>query len=133
MALDAARSPRPTIILTRRKETVCPLMHKGLAAGIRAPAVLARQVGHRVGVLVLLGTARFEAGAYTVNMQRVSIKAVMATLWVFAVTIAGIAVNVNSFLLWTVLAAVAIVPPIVMRWWNEPRQSMSQSIQEALR
>jgi Flp pilus assembly protein TadB len=66
-------------------------------------------------------------------MQRVSIKAVMATLWVLAVTIAGIAGNVNSLLLWTVLAAVAILPPVVMRWWNEPRQSMSQSIQEALR
>jgi hypothetical protein len=57
----------------------------------------------------------------------------MATLWVLAVTIAGIAGNVNSFLLWTVLAAVAILPPVVMRWWNEPRQSMSQSIREALR
>jgi uncharacterized membrane protein YedE/YeeE len=66
-------------------------------------------------------------------MQRVSIKAVMATLWVLAVTIAGIAGNVNSFLLWTVLAAVAILPTVVMRWWNEPRQSMSQSIREALR
>ena len=98
-----------------------------------APAVLVRQVGHRVGVSVHLGTARFEAGAYTGNMQRVSIKAVTAMLWVLAVTIAGIAGNVNSLLLWTGLAAVAILPPVVMRWWNEPRQSMSQSIQEALR
>ena len=95
--------------------------------------MLVRQVGHRVGVSVHLGTARFEAGAYTGNMQRVSIKAVMAMLWVLAVTIAGIAGNVNSLLLWTGLAAVAILPPVVMRWWNEPRQSMSQSIQEALR
>jgi hypothetical protein len=66
-------------------------------------------------------------------MQRVSIKAVIAMLWIVAVTIAGIAGNVNSLLLWTGLAAVAILPPVVMRWWNEPRQSMSQSIQEALR
>jgi Flp pilus assembly protein TadB len=67
-------------------------------------------------------------------MHRVSIKAVIAMLWVVAVTIAGIVGNVNSLLLWTVLAAVALLPPLVMmRWWPEPRQSMSQSIQEALR
>jgi hypothetical protein len=67
-------------------------------------------------------------------MQLVSIKAVIATLWVVAVTIAGIVGNVNSLSLWAVLAAVALLPPVVsMRWWNEPRQSMSQSIQEALR
>jgi len=67
-------------------------------------------------------------------MHRVSIKAVIAMLWVVAVTIAGIVGNVNSLLLWTVLAAVALLPPVViMRWWREPRQSMSQSIQEALR
>jgi Flp pilus assembly protein TadB len=67
-------------------------------------------------------------------MHRVLIKAVIAMLWVLAVTIAGIVGNVNSLVLWTVLAAVALLPPVVMmRWWREPRQSMSQSIQEALR
>jgi len=67
-------------------------------------------------------------------MNRVSIKAVIAMLWVVAVTIAGIVGNVNSLLLWTVLAAVALLLPVViMRWWSEPRQSMSQSIQAALR
>jgi Flp pilus assembly protein TadB len=67
-------------------------------------------------------------------MHRVSIKAVIAMLWVVAVTIAGIVGNVNSPLLWTVLAAVALLPPVlIVRRWSEPRQSMSQSIQEALR
>jgi hypothetical protein len=65
-------------------------------------------------------------------MHRLSIKAVIAMLWVVAVTIA--VGNVNSLVLWTVLAVVALLPPVViMRWWSEPRQSMSQSIQEALR
>jgi Flp pilus assembly protein TadB len=96
--------------------------------------VLAREVEHGVGVSVHLGTARFEAGAYTGNMHRVSIKAVIAMLWVVAVTIAGIVGNVNSLLLWTVLATVALLPPVlIVRRWSEPRQSMSQSIQEALR
>ncbi len=67
-------------------------------------------------------------------MQRVSIKAVIAMLWVSAVSMAGIAGNVTSLSSWTVLAGVAVLPPLVMmRRWNDPRQSMSQSIQEALR
>jgi hypothetical protein len=116
---------------TRQGNCLCAYA-QGLVAGIRPPAVLARQVEHRVGVSVHLGTARFEAGAYTGNMHRLSIKAVIAMLWVVAVTIA--VGNVNSLVLWTVLAVVALLPPVViMRWWSEPRQSMSQSIQEALR
>ena len=67
-------------------------------------------------------------------MQLVSIKAIFAMLWVSAVSIAGIAGNVNSFSSWTVLAGVAVLPPLVMmRRWNDPRQTMSETIQEALR
>jgi hypothetical protein len=47
-------------------------------------------------------------------MHGVSIKAVIAMLWVVAVTIAGIVGNVNSVLLWTVLAAVALLPPVLI-------------------
>jgi Cu/Ag efflux pump CusA len=51
-----------------------------------------------------------------------------------AVLIAGIAGNVNSLSGWTALAGLAALPALVMmRWWTEPRQTMSQSIQEALR
>ena len=58
----------------------------------------------------------------------------MAMLWVSAVSMAGIAGNVTSLSSWTVLAGVAVLPPFVMmRRWNDPRQSMSQTIQEALR
>ena len=67
-------------------------------------------------------------------MQLLSIKAVIAVLWVSAVSIVGIAGDVNSFSSWTVLAGLAVLPPLVMmRRWNDPRQSMSQSIQEVLR
>jgi hypothetical protein len=67
-------------------------------------------------------------------MQLVSIKAIIAMLWVSAVSIAGFAGNVNSLSSWTVLAGVAVLPPLVMmEWWNDSRQSMSHSIQEALR
>ena len=67
-------------------------------------------------------------------MQLVSIKSLIAMLWVSAVSIAAVAGHVNSFLGWTTLGALMVLPPLAMlRLWNEPRQSLSQSIQEALR
>jgi Flp pilus assembly protein TadB len=67
-------------------------------------------------------------------MQLVSIKAVIGMLWVSTVSVVGIAGNLNSVASWIVLAVVAIVPPLVVMWrWNDPRQTMSESIQEALR
>ena len=67
-------------------------------------------------------------------MQLVSIKSIIAMLWVSAASIVGIAGNFDSFSSWTVLAGVAVVPPLVMMWrWNDPRQTMSETIQEARR
>jgi hypothetical protein len=67
-------------------------------------------------------------------MQFVSIKPVIAMLWVSATFIIGIAGNLDSFSSWAVLTGVAVVPPLVVMWrWNDPRQTMSESIQEALR
>ena len=67
-------------------------------------------------------------------MQLLSIKPILATLWVSAAFVIAIAGNVDSFASWTVLAGVAFVPPLVMMWrWTDPRQTMSESIQEALR
>jgi hypothetical protein len=67
-------------------------------------------------------------------MQLVSIKAIIAMLWVSTVSVVGIAGNLNSVASWTVLAAVVVVPPLVMMWrWNDPVPTMSQTIQEALR
>ena len=64
-------------------------------------------------------------------MQLVSIKAVIGMLWVSTVSVVGIAGNLNSVTSWIVLA---IVPPLVVMWrWNDPRQTMSESIQEVLR
>jgi hypothetical protein len=40
----------------------------------------------------------------------------------------------DSFSGWAVLTGVAVVPPLVMMWrWNDPRQTMSESIQDARR
>jgi hypothetical protein len=67
-------------------------------------------------------------------MRLDSIKATIATVWVSAVCTAGIAGNVTAISGWTVLAGVAVLPPLVMMWrWNHPGRTMSESIQEALR
>ena len=67
-------------------------------------------------------------------MRLMSIKLVIAMLWVLAAFIVGFAVRLDSFSSWAVLTGVAVVPPLVMMWWwNDPRQTMSESIREALR
>ena len=67
-------------------------------------------------------------------MQLFSIKAVLATGWIAVLGIAGLAGNLNSLSSWTVLAGAAVLPPMVMMWrWNDPPQSMSESILEARR
>ena len=67
-------------------------------------------------------------------MQLVSLESIIALLWVSAVSVVGVAGNLDSFSSWTVLAGVAVVPPLVMMWrWHDPRQTMSETIQEALR
>jgi hypothetical protein len=80
------------------------------------------------------GTAQSNAEAYTWNMQRLSITPLIALLWVSATFMIGIAGNLNSFWGWAVLTGVALIAPLVMMWrWNDPHQTMSESIQEALR
>ena len=67
-------------------------------------------------------------------MQLVTIKAVLATVWVSLAVIAGIAGNMHSVTSWAVLTGVALIPPAAMMWlWNAPHQTMSESIQEARR
>jgi hypothetical protein len=85
------------------------------------------------GVPVHSGTARFSAGPYTCSMQLESIEATVANVWVSAVCTAGIAGDLRSLSGWTVLSDLAVLPPLaMMSRWNSPRQSMSESIQEAL-
>jgi len=62
------------------------------------------------------------------------IKTTAAGIWVFGMGVAGVLIDVTSSSSWLALAGCAIVPPLVMlRYWNHPEQTMSQSIQRALR
>ena len=67
-------------------------------------------------------------------MQLESMKATVATLWLLGVCTASMVGTANSPSGWTVMAGLAVLPPLVMMWrWNDPRQTMSQTIPEALR
>ena len=62
------------------------------------------------------------------------IKVLAVAAWVLAIGAVALLAGVTSTSGWLALAALAIVPPIVaMRFWKRPDQTMSQSIQEALR
>lgn len=74
------------------------------------------------------------AGPYAFDMQLKYIKTIVAGVWVTAVCTAGISGHLTSLSGWTLLAGVAALPPLVMMWrWNDPQQTMSESIQEARR
>ena len=67
-------------------------------------------------------------------MELVSIKASIPMFWISAVSTAGIAGNLTSWSSWTVLAGVALLPLPVMLWrWNNARQTMFGTLQEARR
>ena len=67
-------------------------------------------------------------------MQFVSLEAVLATVWISAVLIAGLAGSLNSLSSWAILAGVALLPPIITMWrWNTPAQAVSESMHEARR
>ena len=80
------------------------------------------------------GTAPSGADPYTFNMQRDVIKTTITAVWVSAVSAVGIAGNLRSLSAWAVLAGLATIVPLVMMWrWNDPRQTMSETIQAARR
>jgi hypothetical protein len=58
-------------------------------------------------------------------MERESLKATVATLWISGVCAAGIAADVDSLPGWAALAGLAALLPLVIWWrWNTPRPSM---------
>jgi hypothetical protein len=80
------------------------------------------------------GTAVACQRSYTQSMQTYYMKAALAGFWILGVGLLGYAVGATSLVGWTVLAALALTPPVaIMRLWRTPSQSMSESIREALR
>ena len=55
-------------------------------------------------------------------------------VWILAVLAFGYLFGMTSFASWTVLGVVALVPPAAMvRLWNAPPPSISETIRDVLR
>ena len=62
------------------------------------------------------------------------VKAALIGAWILAIGVLGYVLGTTSLAGWTVLAVVAVIPPVViMRLWGAPSQSMSESIREVIR
>jgi hypothetical protein len=67
-------------------------------------------------------------------MKIISLKAILPIAWIITVTMVGLAAKLNSLSSWVLLTGFAVVPPILMmRRWDGPDQTMSESIQQARR
>jgi hypothetical protein len=63
-----------------------------------------------------------------------NLKVVIAVAYVIAVGVVGALVGISSTLAWLLLAALAVLPAAaVLAFWNEPEQTMSESISRARR
>src|SRR4051794_11446299 len=95
-----------------QQSPVCALVHTGLeyvnaVASCDRPGSnigLRRHQSERRGLDVQSGTAPFSLAPYSDGMQLVSLKGVLATVWVSAVLITGLTGNLNSLSSWAVLA-----------------------------
>lgn len=71
---------------------------------------------------------------HTLNMKTDQLKAALIGTWILAVGVLAYISDPTSLAGWTVLAVVALTPPVVMmRLWRVPSQSTSESIREVLR
>ena len=66
------------------------------------------------------------------GLQR--IKSIVAATWVLTAIVVGLVASVRSFGGLVALAALGLLPPLaLLLLWNDPSQSMSESIQESRR
>jgi hypothetical protein len=86
------------------------------------------------GLSVRLCTEPFGLPGYGRPMPLLSLKLVLATICVSAALVAVLTGNIDSLSSWAVLLGVGLLPPLVLIWrWNDPGQTLSESIQEARR
>jgi len=84
--------------------------------------------------MVQFGTADPVSGGYTCPMPSETTKTLLYVGWVIAVCLVALAIGFTSIPHWLAVAAVAIVPPAIVRvFWHVPEQTISESIRDARR
>jgi hypothetical protein len=72
--------------------------------------------------------------AYPSDMELRKIKSAAAAVWVLAAIVVGLVAGVMSLGGLVLLAALGLLPPLaLLLLWNDPSQSMSESIQQGRR
>jgi hypothetical protein len=83
---------------------------------------------------VLFGTVSGDPHLYTRQMQLESIKALIVGAWVLGVGAIALSVNLTSPAGWSILVGLGLLPPIILlRMWQQPEQTTSERIREAIR
>jgi len=83
---------------------------------------------------VSFGTAAVSPLAYPSDMELRKIKLTVAAVWVLAAIVIGLVAGVTSTGGLVLLAALGLLPPLaLLLLWNDPSQSMSESIQQGRR
>jgi hypothetical protein len=67
-------------------------------------------------------------------MKLADMKTTLVAGWVLGVGLVGFTADATSITSWTFLVAVALMPPLVMlKLWNDPPETIAESIQQARR
>ena len=113
------------------------LTHRGARAITRGPdrhSMVSPRTTAGIFEDVQSGTAVGSSDSYTQNMQTDHVKAALIGAWILTVGILGYVVGATSYVGWTVLAATALTPPVVLtRLWSAPAPSISETIRDVLR
>jgi hypothetical protein len=79
--------------------------------------------------VVQFGTAPPRHAAYAVTMPLKQIKMAVAGVWVIAAAVVGLVLGISSPGALALVGAFGLLPPLGMMFlWNEPRETLSESI-----
>lgn len=71
---------------------------------------------------------------YTANMPLEYVKNGIAGVWIVGLAVVAAFLGLSTILGWTVLVVLGLLPPLVMmRIWNPPAQTTSESIRNIIR
>jgi hypothetical protein len=72
-----------------------------------------------------------DTGSYAYSMRIRNIKMIVSAIWMLAALVIAVLTH-PTWVAGIAIAAIGVLPPVVLLlWWNEPAQTMSESIRQA--
>jgi hypothetical protein len=85
--------------------------------------------GALTGILCISGQPGRRALAYAGRMKILQIKKIFAAVWLAGAIVIGLVIGAGTPGALALLAAFGLLPPVALWFlWNEPQETMSQSI-----